>query len=345
MQLADFDYDYPPELVAQHPLPQRDASRLLVLDRGTGASAYRQMTALPEYLRPGDLVVLNETKVLPLRVFGTREPAGRVELLLLRELETSADTTTWEALAAPRRRLRAGTRLRFEDGLTAVLLPRHDADGSVVVQFAVAAATLRALLSRIGIPPLPPYIKRPRGSADFADRERYQTIYATTPGSAAAPTAGLHFTPALLETCRAVGASIATVTLHVGIDTFQPIRTDTVEAHRMHGEAYAVPTTTWEAIAAAKSRGGRVFAVGTTTVRALESAHRNRHHTTTRLFIYPGFSFQVVDALLTNFHQPRSSLLVMVSAFAGRERVLASYREAIAQRYRLFSYGDAMLIC
>lgn len=345
MLLADFEYEYPPALVAQHPLPQRDASRLLVLERGTGAIAHRQMTALPEYLRPGDLVVLNETKVLPLRLHGTREPAGRVELLLLRELEATANTTTWEALAAPRRRLRAGTRLRFDERLTAVVLPRHDADGRVVVQFAVAAATVRTLLPRIGIPPLPPYIKRPRGLMDPEDKERYQTIYATTPGSAAAPTAGLHFTPALLAACRAAGADMATVTLHVGIDTFQPIRTDTVEAHQMHGEAYAVPAATWEAIAATKSRGGRVTAVGTTTVRALESMAQDRFQSHTRLFIYPGFQFQVVDALLTNFHQPRSSLLVMVSAFAGRERVLATYREAIAQRYRLFSYGDAMLIC
>lgn len=344
LSLAAYDYAYPDAQVAQQPLAARDASRLLHLPRTSGAPAHHAIAELPDLLRAGDLLLINTTKVLPARLHGVRTGGGAVELLLLRE--QSATPPRWTAIGFPMRKLTSGTELTFgaetADPLHAVI--RDRIGDEVVVEFRCTGA-LTPYLERLGAPPLPPYITRTADDARTQDRERYQTVYAAQLGSAAAPTAGLHFSEALLAQCAARGIATAPVVLHVGLDTFQPLRTDDLRTHQMHGELFSVPDATWDTIRATKARGGRVIAIGTTSVRAIESsAALGRNDGITSLFITPGYQFQVIDGLLTNFHQPKSTLIVLVSALAGRERILNGYQTAIAAGYRLFSYGDAMLI-
>lgn len=342
MLISDFDFDLPDAAIAQEAAP-RGESRLLVL-AAAGKARHRRIADLPELLRPGDLLVVNDTRVIPARLFARRETTadgggGRVELLLVEKL----DDCDWECLVRPGRKAQPGTRLVLDDALSAEVIARLG-DGRRRVRF---SAPVEPHLDALGHVPLPPYIKRPDAAAD---RERYQTVFAAQPGAIAAPTAGLHFTPELLDRLAGRGIGRATVTLHVGIGTFKPVTVELVHEHRMDEERYEVPESTARAIAATRARGGRVVAVGTTVVRTLESvaaAHDGEivaGSGRTALFITPGFRFRTVDALLTNFHLPRSTLLLLVSAFGGRDRVLAAYREAVASGYRFYSYGDAMLV-
>jgi S-adenosylmethionine:tRNA ribosyltransferase-isomerase len=332
MHLSDFDYELPPERIAQTPIEPRDAARLLVLDRSSGALAHQHVRDLPELLKPGDLVVGNRSRVLPARVFGTLRGGGRAELLLLRRITAG----TWEALCRPARRLRVGDQVRIGDGLTARVM-RADAEG--IRQIELSEGDDAALLAA-GTTPLPPYIRGWSG-----DPERYQTVFADTEGSAAAPTAGLHLTRELLDRLEQRGIDFATVVLHVGLDTFRPVTETDPRQHAIHREWYSVPPDTKGRIERTRVSGGRVVAIGTTVVRTLETwAKTKEPEGWSDLFILPGFTFEVVDVLLTNFHLPQSSLLMLVSAFAGRERVLNAYREAIAREYRFYSFGDAMLI-
>ncbi len=334
----DFDYELPPESIAQRPAP-RGESRLLVLDR-KGPERHRRIRDLPELLRPGDLLVLNDTRVIPARLFGHRvEGGGRVEILLV---EKTGDSD-WDVLLKPGRRARPGTVIELEPGLTAEVLGRGK-EGRFRLRF---SEPIEAHLDRLGHVPLPPYIGRPD---EPADRDRYQTVYAQHPGAIAAPTAGLHFSQDLLDQIAAAGIGIARVTLHVGLGTFKPVQAEWIEEHRMERERYEINEEAAEAIRQTRARGGRVVAVGTTVVRTLESAalagggEVRPGSGSTELFITPGFRFQAVDVLLTNFHLPRSTLLMLVSAFAGRERILAAYEEAVRMEYRFYSYGDAMLV-
>jgi S-adenosylmethionine:tRNA ribosyltransferase-isomerase len=328
---SDFDYHLPPERIAQEAVP-RGESRLLVLNR-EGPDRHARIRDLPRLLGPGDLLVLNDTRVIPARLYGHRPSGGRMEVLLIER----RGEREWDALVKPGRRAQPGTRIDFEDGLTAEVVDKRE-DGRHLLRF---SEPVEPYLDRLGHIPLPPYIHRPD---TLADRERYQTVYARHPGSVAAPTAGLHFTEELLREIEDAGVGIARVTLHVGIGTFKPVSAERVEEHRMESERYEISEET----AAALRHARRVVAVGTTVVRTLESAARDGEvrsgSGSTELFITPGFRFQVVDALLTNFHLPRSTLLMLVSAFAGRERVLAAYEEAIREGYRFYSYGDAMLV-
>lgn len=348
MKTALFDYELPKELIAQKPVEPRDASRLMVVDRRTGEIFHRRFRDLGEYLRAGDLLVFNETRVIPARLLGHKVPTGgRVELLLLKK----RDEHTWEALVGGKR-VRPGTRLRFADGgdltLDAEVVEEVGESGRVV-RF---ARPVEPLLDRLGIVPLPPYIHEP-----LEDPERYQTIYARVAGSVAAPTAGLHFTPELLLRLREMGVEFAFLTLDIGLDTFRPVTEEEVEDHPMHTEFCRLPPETAQAVNQAHLEGRRVIAVGTTVVRVLESAARAcrggeacpfarvaAFEGPTDLFIYPGYQFRAVDALITNFHLPRSTLLMLVSAFAGRDLILRAYRQAVEMRYRFFSFGDAMLI-
>ncbi|RMH18559.1 MAG: tRNA preQ1(34) S-adenosylmethionine ribosyltransferase-isomerase QueA [Acidobacteria bacterium] len=343
MRTRDFDYALPPAAIAQRPAP-RGTSRLLVLD-AEGEERHRRISDLPDLLEPGDLLVVNDTRVIPARLLGRRLPGGgRVELLLVAAARGAP--FTWEVLMKPARRLSEGTRLVFGEGagrapLEAVVAER-DAGGRGRVRFADDPLPR---LDELGHVPLPPYVKRPD---DPSDRHDYQTIFARRPGAVAAPTAGLHFTPELLHRLETRGIERTALTLHVGIGTFQPVTAERVEQHRMGSERYEISAAAAEAIARTRRRGGRVVAVGTTVVRTLETAARDDGTVAagsgvTELFIYPGFRFRVVDWLLTNFHLPRSTLLMLVSAFAGRRRLLAAYREAIERGYRFYSYGDAML--
>lgn len=346
MQTGDFDYHLPPERIAQRPVEPRDASRLLTLKRGDGEIEHRRFRDLPEYLRAGDLMVFNRSRVIPARLHGREKQSGAaVEILLVQRLEPGI----WQALGRPGRRLRPGAE---------VTIAIAD-DGHPPVSIAIVAAYENGLrtvtvsdetaLDGVGELPLPPYIKETP-----ADPERYQTIYADAPGSVAAPTAGLHFTDRMLDAIRAAGIGIAWVTLHVGLDTFRPVRGEDIGQHQIHTEWYELPADTAAAINATRARDGRVIAVGTTTVRTLEQAGQDaaaaQRTTLTAatgdadLFILPGHRFRVVDAMLTNFHLPRSTLLMLVAAFAGREQILAAYREAIAAEYRFYSFGDAMLL-
>ncbi|HUT75617.1 MAG TPA: tRNA preQ1(34) S-adenosylmethionine ribosyltransferase-isomerase QueA [Armatimonadota bacterium] len=345
MRLSDFEYDLPPELIAQSPVRPRDHSRLLVLDRRTGAIQHRRFRDLPDYLRADDVAVFNDTRVIPARLRGRREPSGgAVEALLLRELEPGI----WEALVRPGRRVRVGDELRFGDELRARVLALYAgameraAGGRRRLAFS-SPGELDQALERAGEVPLPPYVHRPPERADD-----YQTIYARRRGSSAAPTAGLHFTPRMMRALEQRGAGMAWVTLHIGLGTFRPIREQEVERHEMHSEWCSVPAAAIEAVAEARGRGGRCVAVGTTTARALETAARGGELQAfdgeTDLFIMPGYGFRVVDVLLTNFHLPRSTLLVLVCAFAGRAHTLAAYREAVREGYRFLSFGDAMLV-
>jgi S-adenosylmethionine:tRNA ribosyltransferase-isomerase len=351
MLISDFDYELPEELIAQHPLERRDSSRMLVLSRARVNWRDSSFSEFPSELRAGDAVVVNNTRVFPARLVGRREPTGgRVELLLVRRREDLSENV-WEALARPARRLDAGARLVFGDGrLRAEVLSSTDGGAGRVVRFD-ADGDFDSLLEEFGQMPLPPYIKRE--GEDLAsreeDRERYQTVYAAERGAIAAPTAGLHFTPRVFEELRARGVSVAEVTLHVGYGTFAPVREEELSRHSVAPEAFEISEEAAEEINRTRARGGRVVAVGTTTVRAVESVADEGGRVRagrgeTALTITPGYEFKVVGALLTNFHLPRSSLLVLVSAFAGRELVLAAYRHAVEARYRFYSYGDCMFI-
>jgi S-adenosylmethionine:tRNA ribosyltransferase-isomerase len=335
MQLADFDYVLPPERIAQTPMEPRDAARLLILGRSTGETDHRHVRDLPELLRPGDVLVANRSRVLPARVHGTLRGGGRAELLLLRRLGVGC----WEALCRPARRLRAGDLIQITDGLSArIVAERPEGLRELIVETAFGDAD--AALLAAGSTPLPPYIRGWSG-----DPERYQTVFADTEGSAAAPTAGLHFTQTLLDRLSAAGVRLATIVLHVGLDTFRPISEADPRAHHIHREWYEVPADARASIESARAGGGRVVAVGTTVVRTLETwAATGVTEGWSDLFILPGHRFAMVDALITNFHLPRSSLLMLVSAFAGRERILAAYADAINREYRFYSFGDAMFI-
>lgn len=338
MRLSDFHYELPPELIASEPLPERTASRLLVIDGAAGALEDRRFDAVAELLRPGDLLVVNDTRVIPARLHGVKESGGRIEVLLERTLDEHTALAHLRSSKTPR----PGQRLWLEKAVPALVQERY---GTLHQLRFETAESLPELLERYGHVPLPPYLRR----ADTpADRERYQTVYAARPGAVAAPTAGLHFDHCLLQRLAQQGIAQARVTLHVGAGTFQPVRTQWVEQHRMHAEYLEVDSTVCEAVAETRAHGARVVAVGTTVVRALETAARSGtlypYRGETDLFIYPGYRFRMVDALITNFHLPGSSLLMLACAFTGRERLLGAYRHAVAQRYRFFSYGDAMFI-
>ena len=344
MDTALFDYELPPELIAQEPAEPRDASRLLVLDRAAGAWGDRAFSELPEVLRAGDCLVANRSRVMPARLLGVAEPGGQaVELLLIRPVGDAR----WEAMVRPGRRFRPGARIGLAGGAARAQVVGEGSEGTRVVEIE-APWPVRELMERHGLPPLPPYIGR-HDAPKPEDRERYQTVYAREDGSVAAPTAGLHFTPDLLARLERCGVEVHYLTLHVGPGTFRPLRAGPVEEHRMEAEPIDIPGSTAAAVARARREGRRIVAVGTTTTRALEWAAGDDGRVgagtgPADLFIRPGHRFRVVDALVTNFHLPRSSLLVLVSALAGRELVLAAYRHAVAARYRFYSYGDAMLI-
>ncbi len=336
MQVSAFSFELPDSLIARHPLAQRRASRLLVLDGPTGEMTHRGFADLLDHVRSGDLMVFNNTRVIPARLFAQKETGGRLEVLVERVLDTHRVLAHIRSSKSPK----PGSRIQVEGGGEAMMLARHDA----LFELEFAEEVL-PLLERVGHMPLPPYIDRPD---DSADRERYQTVYARRTGAVAAPTAGLHFDEALLAALREKGVETAFVTLHVGAGTFQPVRVERIEEHHMHSEWLEVGQDVVDAVAACRQRGGRVIAVGTTSVRSLESAARDgtlkAFSGDTDIFIYPGRPFHVVDALVTNFHLPESTLLMLVSAFAGYPETMAAYAEAVAEGYRFFSYGDAMFI-
>ncbi|MCL5257314.1 MAG: tRNA preQ1(34) S-adenosylmethionine ribosyltransferase-isomerase QueA [Chloroflexi bacterium] len=351
MKVSEFDYELPQELIAQHPLEPRDSSRLMAVDRDAGAIEHRHFRDILGLLHPNDLLVANDSRVMPARLRGRKPTGARIEVLLLRRISPER----WEALVKPSRRVQPGSTIMFDGGEDSnhvqALVGERTAIGSRFLDF---AAPLDPLLPRLGEVPLPPYIH-----SVLADPERYQTVYAREQGSAAAPTAGLHFTPELLEEVRSRGVKVSFVTLHIGIDTFRPLITDNVEDHDIHTEWYYVPPATLEEIRLARERRGRIIAVGTTAVRVLETVADGRGLVRTemppadcsnglsgwtKLYIYPGYSFRMVDAMITNFHLPRSSLVLLVSAFAGRDLIRRAYAEAIREKYRFFSFGDAMFI-
>ena len=350
MLVSDFDFDLPGHLIAQEPKAPRDQSRLLVIDRAKRSCADTVFERLPDYLAPGDLLVLNNTRAFPARLTGNRlrpgeQPGGRVEVFLVRRVEP----LVWEALVRPGKALLPGARAQFGGGkLTAEVIERRELGRRVVRFDAESDEQLDRLIDEIGRTPLPPYIKRDED--DRLDVERYQTVFARERGAIAAPTAGLHFSPRLLDSLRERGVEVVEITLHVGYGTFQPVRVERVEDHRVEPEAYSISATASALINRALEDRRRVLAVGTTTTRALESACRETgraapaSHATTDLFIYPGFEFRALGGLITNFHLPRSSLLMLVSAFAGRDLILGAYRHAIERGYRFYSYGDASLI-
>ena len=343
MRLDEFDYHLPPERIAQEPLPERDTSRLLVLDRAGGGLRHQHFRDLPGLLAPGDLLVVNRSRVFAARLLGTRAGGGKAEVLLVR----ARPGDVWEALLRPARKLPPGARVRVDEELEVEVLeePARD-DGRRLVRILARSGDPSAALERLGRVPLPPYIRRP---AVPADRARYQTVYANERGSVAAPTAGLHFTAALLGALSKRGVERAEVVLHVGPGTFRPVKVRDVREHVVAPEPFVLPPETAAAVARTRARGGRVVAVGTTTTRVLEARADDSGHVApgageTSLVIVPGFRFRAVDALVTNFHLPRSSLLLLASAFAGRERVLAAYAQAVREGYRFYSYGDAMLV-
>ena len=349
MKVAEFDYFLPPELIAQEPAARRDGARMMVLDRQKQTIAHRKFTDLPEYLRAGDYLVVNDTRVIPARFFGRKAKegtGGRVEFLLLEEVAPD----TWDALMRARRRPRPGESVILDDGLGAVTILEEGELGRVKIRVETSSPWLE-VLARIGQAPLPPYIHRKEATpAQRAnDNVRYQTVFARAPGAVAAPTAGLHFTPEVLAQLGERGVARGTVTLHVGIGTFLPVSVENVAEHHMDFERWWIPAQSAQAVTAARAAGGRVVAVGTTSVRTLESAAARPEgfgagQGRTDLFIYPPYSFRMVDAMLTNFHLPKSTLIMMISAFAGLEFVRAAYEEAIRERYRFYSYGDCMLI-
>ena len=340
MNTSDFWYELPEELIAQTPLGQRDASRMLHLDRVTGEIEHRHFTDILDYLRPGDCLILNDTRVLPARIYGVKEETGAVvEFLLLKQRELDL----WECLCKPGKRAKPGTVFSFGDGrLTGTVTDVTD-DGGRVVRFSYDG-NFYELLDKIGQMPLPPYIHE-----KLEDQERYQTVYSNELGSAAAPTAGLHFTPELLKKVEDMGVAIGKVTLHVGLGTFRPVKVDNIEEHKMHSEHYWMPKETADLINRTKENGGRVIAVGTTSCRTLESVATKLGHIAededwTSIFIYPGYEFKAMDGLITNFHLPESTLIMLVSAFAGYDHTMNAYAEAVKERYRFFSFGDSMMI-
>jgi S-adenosylmethionine:tRNA ribosyltransferase-isomerase len=347
MRLSDFDFDLPPDLIAQRPLPERHQSRLMVLARSTGLISHHTSAQLPDLLERGDLLVLNNSRVIPARLYGRRVPSGgHVECLLLRRIGADA----WDALVHPGQKLKVGAVMVFErrgHRLYAEVIARGIFGRRTVRLWREDDGDIEEAIDRIGEVPLPPYIKR---AADENDRERYQTIYATARGSVAAPTAGLHLTGELLRACAANGIGRAEVTLHVGYGTFAPVRAEQIEEHRIDPEPFEIPAAASHAIEQARAEHRRIVAVGTTTTRTLEAVARDHDGRVpactgeASLFIHPGFQFKVVGALMTNFHLPKSSLLMLVSAFAGHRLVRRAYHEAVAERYRFYSYGDAMLI-
>lgn len=339
MKTSDFYYDLPQELIAQTPLERRDSSRLMTLDKETGAIGHHHFYDLPSFLRPGDCLVMNDSRVLPARLIGRRETGGACEVLLL----IDRGNKTWECLVRPGKKLRPGAKITFGEGRLTAQVTEVLEDGNRLVRFDYEGIFLE-LLEQLGKMPLPPYIKE-----ELQDQERYQTVYSKVTGSAAAPTAGLHFTPELLKQIKEMGVKLAWVTLHVGLGTFRPVKVDDVEHHDMHSEYCVISPETAQIINETKAKGGRVICVGTTSCRTIES-YANEDGTVradggwTRIFIYPGYRFKVLDGLVTNFHLPESTLIMLVSALAGKERVLAAYEEAVRERYRFFSFGDAMLI-
>lgn len=339
MKTRDFWYDLPEELIAQTPLQQRDSSRLLVLNRETGEVAHRHFYDILDYLQPGDCLVMNDSRVLPARLLGKRPTGGAVEVLLLRDLGEKR----WECLCKPGRKMQVGSEVIFGNGeLTATVVEVQET-GNRVVEFHYEGIFLE-VLERLGKMPLPPYIKE-----ELQDQQRYQTVYSREVGSAAAPTAGLHFTNELLEKIRAKGVKTAFVTLHVGLGTFRPVKAEDISDHHMHSELCMISSETAEMLNRTKAEGGRIICVGTTSCRTLESLVNEdgsfeAKSKWTEIFIFPGYQFKAMDALITNFHLPESTLVMLVSAFAGREKVLSAYEEAIRERYRFFSFGDAMFI-
>ena len=339
MKTSDFFYELPPELIAQIPLDRRDESRLLRLNKKTGSMEHRRFYELPELLRSGDCLVLNDSRVLPARLFGKRETGGAVEVVLLRDLGNGV----WECLTRPGRKTRAGTRLIFGDGQLEAVVTGEAGGGNKLLHFEYAGVFLE-VLERLGRMPLPPYIHE-----ELKDAERYQTVYSRVAGSAAAPTAGLHFTQELLRAIESRGAELHFVTLHVGLGTFRPVKAADIEEHEMHAEYCEISHDTAVAVSSARREGRRVVAVGTTSCRTLESRAAEdgsvvSYSGFTNAFIYPGYRFRCVDALVTNFHLPESTLLMLVSALAGRENILRAYEEAVREKYKFFSFGDAMLI-
>lgn len=340
MKTSDFYYDLPKELIAQTPLEPRDSSRLMVLNRQTGALSHRHFYDITDYLNPGDLLVINNSRVIPARLYGVREDTGAaVELLLLEQ----KGTNRWETLVKPGKRTRLGAKLLFGDGLLQGEIVEVLEDGNRVIAF-TCQEDIFTVLDRIGQMPLPPYI-----TEELKDKERYQTVYSKDLGSAAAPTAGLHFTDTLLQRIRDKGIDIAEVTLHVGLGTFRPVKVDDVTNHKMHSEHYSLSAETAEKINRTKAQGGRVISVGTTSCRTLESVatfHGKIEECSgyTDIFIYPGYRFQCIDGLITNFHLPESTLIMLVASFCGYDNIMNAYRTAVEEKYRFFSFGDAMFI-
>ena len=340
MDVKDFYYDLPQELIAQDPLEDRSSSRLMVLDKITGEVEHRHFKDITEYLRPGDCLVINNTKVIPARLYGVKEGTeAKIEILLLKRKENDI----WETLVKPGKKCKIGTKIVFGEGILTGEVVDIVEEGNRLIQFHYEGI-FEEILDRLGQMPLPPYITH-----QLQDKNRYQTVYAKYDGSAAAPTAGLHFTPELLQQVRDMGVEIAEVTLHVGLGTFRPVKETDVLKHHMHSEFYKIEQSEADKINKAKKEGHRVIAVGTTSTRTLESAADENGFLTeksgwTEIFIYPGYQFKVIDALITNFHLPESTLIMLVSALAGKEHVMAAYEEAVKERYRFFSFGDAMII-
>ncbi len=337
--LSDFDYELPEELIAQTPVEPRDASRLMVLDPVEKTITHRHFFELQDFLTPGDTLIFNDTRVIPARLIGRKEPTGaRVEVLLLRRVEGDA----WETLVKPGKKALRGATIRFSDELSCEVTGHTDFGGRLVTFH--YQGIFEEILDRLGETPLPPYIHE-----KLEDRERYQTVYSRESGSAAAPTAGLHFTSELLENIKKAGVNLGFLTLHVGLGTFRPVKTEHIEEHVMHSEFYSIGEETAKLIRETKAAGKRVIAVGTTSIRTMESAAVGKNEIygksgETSIFIYPGYDFKIVDAVVTNFHLPKSTLIMLISAFAGREFTLKAYREAVKEKYRFFSFGDAMFI-
>ena len=340
MKVTEFDYELPEELIAQTPIKKRDESRLMVLNRKEQTIEHKIFKDIIDYLKPGDVLVRNNTKVIPARLFGKKETGAKVEFLLLNNIENDI----WEAIVRPGNKLHVGTKVIFGDGILEAKILEIMPGGTRKVEFKYEGI-FNEILDKIGLMPLPPYIHE-----TLKEKDRYQTVYAKYEGSAAAPTAGLHFTPELLEKIKEKGVEIANVTLHVGIGTFRPVKEDTVEAHKMHSEHFYIKQEDVEKINKAKQEGRRVIAVGTTSCRVLESIANEKTgmvkqiEDDTEIFIYPGYKFKCIDGLITNFHLPQSTLLMLVSALAGKEYIMKAYKEAVKEKYRFFSFGDAMFI-